>query len=299
MSGTPTGQEPDRVAGHRELIAGLFPQLELAAFEPIGGGWTCHTYRVDGTWIVQLPRSRLAEDRLRLQIDVLSELAREVSAPVPEPELVSLDPVCMGYRSLAGRPSHEAGELGMWPERLGRFLYDLHTVPPELVGMRAASADAVRAAQRAVWGRLREAVEPHLADDRERRAMSSAIEQAFDDDATWRFAPCLTHGDLGPEHVLVSDGGDLSGVIDWEEVAVGDPATDFAWWLHAMPAVGERALAAYGGAPDAGFTERARLAFVLMPLHDLEYGLEAEQPEFVRTGIAGFRDRSGLLARAP
>ena len=42
---------------------------------------------------------------------------------------------------------------------------------------------------------------------------------------------CLTHGDSARAragHRL----GDLSGVIDWEEVGVGDPAMDFAWWLR-------------------------------------------------------------------
>ena len=63
----------------------------------------------------------------------------------------------------------------------------------------------------------------------------------LDDETVWRFAPCVTHGDLGPEHVLVSASGDLSGVLDWEEVGIGDPAWDFAWWVHEMPAVGERA----------------------------------------------------------
>ena len=298
MSGAPTRRDVERVAAHRELVAEVFPQLELAAFEPVGGGWTCDTYRVDDEWIVQLPRSRYAEERMRVQIEVLPELAREVSASLPDLELVCLDPVCMGYRSLAGRPC-DTGDLGLWPERLGRFLYDLHMVPPELVGMRATSSEEVRADRRAGWRRLRDLAEPYMADDREHRAASTAIERVFDDDVAWRFASCLTHGDLGPEHVLVTDGGDLSGVIDWEEVGVGDPAIDFASWLHAMPEIGERALAAYGGSPDTGFTLRARLAFVLMPLHELEHGLETGRAGFVRSGLAGFRDRVRLLGPSP
>ncbi|MGZ8601401.1 MAG: phosphotransferase [Actinomycetota bacterium] len=147
---------------------------------------------------MQLPRSRRAEERLRRQIEVLPELAREVSAAVPEPELVSLDPVCMGYRSLEGRPSDTADDHGTWPERLGRFLYDMHMVPPEFLGMRATSAEAVREARRDEWVRLRDLTQPRLADDGQRRAVSTAIERAFDDDPAWRFAPCVTHGDSAP-----------------------------------------------------------------------------------------------------
>ena len=94
------------------------------------------------------------------------------------------------------------------------------------------------------------------------------------DDATRRYAPCLTHGDIGPEHILVSPDGDLVGVLDWEELAIGDPVADLAWMLHARPADGERVLAAYGGAPDASFRARAAFRFVLMPFHDVVHGLD-------------------------
>ena len=40
----------------------------------------------------------------------------------------------------AGEPFDRAAGDGVWPERLGRFLYDLHLCPPEFVGMRWRSA---------------------------------------------------------------------------------------------------------------------------------------------------------------
>ena len=285
-----------RVEAHRDLVASVFPQLALDEFEPIDGGWTCDTYRVDGSWIVQLPRTPYAEERLRRQIDVLPELAREVSAPIPMPELVSLDPVCMVYEAIEGVPCGAAPGEGVWPERLGRFLYDLHMVPPEFVGMRAASADTVRDTWRSEWVRLRDLAEGHLTGD-DALGASVAIDAVFDDEATWRFAPCVTHGDLSPEHVLLTPSGDLAGVLDWEEVGMGDPAWDFAWWLHESPRVGEHVLAAYGGAPDAGFMTRAALSFALMPLHELEHGVETGRDDMVVSGATRFLGRVQALAR--
>ena len=113
----------------------------------------------------------------------------------------------------------------------------------------------------------------------------------LDDDGLWSFATCLTHGDLGPEHVLVDGAGDLAGVIDWEETAIGDPCSDFAWWLHEMPGPGERALAAYGGVPDHAFRERARFAFALMPWYEVEHGLVSGEPVFLKSGLEGVRRR--------
>ncbi|HVF07543.1 MAG TPA: phosphotransferase [Actinomycetota bacterium] len=282
------------VEDDRDLVARLFPELSLDAFEPVAGGWTCATYLADGSWIVQLPRSPYAEERLRRQIDLLPELAREVSSAVPAPELVSLDPMCMGYRAIEGVRCDAVTADGMWPERLGRFCYDLHMTPPEFLGMRATSAAAVREVRLEEWCRLRDAAEPHLASG-EVGATSSAIDDIFADPTAWSFAPCVTHGDLVPEHVLVSPSGDLAGVLDWEEAGMDDPARDFAWFLHAAPSEGERMLAAYGGAPDAGFLRRAALWFVLMPLHELRHGLESGRAELVASGAHGFVERLGKL----
>lgn len=269
---------------HRELINRLFPDLGVHAFAPIGDGWTFHTYEVNGEWIVQLPRDHNARDRLRELIERLPSLARELSTSIPAPAFVSSDPPAIAYRKLEGVPADRAPD-GLWPERLGRALYDLHSVPPEFVGLRAKTAEQVRAERRTLCARLAEVVRPRLAPDDRGRA--DALIRAFmDDDRLWRFAPCLIHADLAPEHVLVSPAGDLVGILDWEEVEVGDPCMDFAW-LTGEPDLGERALGAYGGPPDATFLERARLVRAFVPWHEVDYGVQTGRERFVTAGIEG------------
>lgn len=273
----------------RALVERLFPDLEVRTCTPIGEGWTSHTFDVNGEWIVQLPRNEYAAGRLRMQATLLPELAREVSALVPVPELVAEDPPAIAYRRLDGAPAAAAID-GLWPERLGRFLYDLHSVLPELVGMRAATPASVRDAERAAWADLRAEIASHVPAV-DLASLDGLLAALLDDDAMWAFAPVLTHGDLGPEHVLVGPRGDLVGVIDWEEAGIGDPVADFAWWLHEMPAVGARALAAYGGASDRRFRERARLRWALMPWHEVHHGITSGHAAFVRSGLDGARAR--------
>jgi aminoglycoside phosphotransferase (APT) family kinase protein len=196
----------------------------------------------------------------------------------------------MGYRKIAGVPFPEVGKAGIWPERLGRFLYDVHMVPPEFVGMRAHPADSIREGRRARLAEWRARIVP-LLDPLERGRAIDLFAAYLDDDENWRFATCLTHGDLGPEHILVTPAGDLAGVIDWGDASVGDPVWDFAWLLRAAPLVGERAVAAYGGEPDQHFRDRARFAFALMPWHEVAHGLATGQPAFVQSGLAGVRAR--------
>ena len=196
---------------HRAFIVERWPELHVDTFVPVEGGWECFTYLLNGEWVFQLPRLPGADERLRKQMTVPPELAREVSSAVPVPAYASIDPVCMGYRLIVGRPISATFD-GIWPERLGRFLYDLHLTPPEFLGMRSRSAEAAR---------------------------------------------------------------------DF----------DLAWILHAWPNIGARVLGAYGGAPDDRFLTRARFAFMLMPWHEVKYGRQSDLPEFVRSGLAGVRDR--------
>ena len=281
----------DEGVAPRTQVEALFEALgPVTSIEPIDEGWTCFTYRVDGEWIAQVPRSGEAAETLRRQIDVLPELAREVSAAVPVPELVSRDPVAFAYRSIEGGPPADAD--GIWPERLGRFLYDLHMVPPEYVGMRARGPEAVRAELAATIDDIRARALP-LLDADERASVDATVSAFLDDDRNWRFAPCLTHNDLVSAHVLVTGTGDLAGVIDWEEVGVGDPAVDFAWILGDQPEAGGRALAAYGGAPDDRFLDRARSLWALAPWHDVLHGLETDDAAAAQRGLAAARDRAG------
>jgi hypothetical protein len=276
---------------HREFVERRWPELGVRTFEPIGGGWDCFTYVVNGEWVFQFPRLPGAVESLTKQIAVLPELAREVSSAIPSPEYVSSDPLCMGYARIDGRPM-TADVDGIWPERLGRFLYDLHMTPPEYVGMRPITASGVRDGLRRKVDAMSVHVLPLLGPG-ERAAAERTIAAFLDDDDNFRFATSLTHGDIGPEHVLITDAGDLAGVIDWGDLGVGDPVSDLAWVLDAMPEVGERVLGAYGGAPDDRFRVRARFRFLLMPWHEVQYGVETDQPRFVESGLAGVRERLG------
>jgi aminoglycoside phosphotransferase (APT) family kinase protein len=198
---------------------------------------------------------------------VLPLLAPRLGVAIPQPELVSVDPVAIAYRKLAGEPCDRA-PAGAWPEHLGRFMRELHAIAPGDLGLAV----------------------PRLS-PAERARADAVIAALVDDDRNWRFELASTHGDLGPEHVLVDPAGGLAAVIDWEDVGAGDPAGDFAWWLHAMPGASERMLAAYGVPSDEQLRTRAACLFAVMPWHDVEHGVETGDPELISAGLTGLRAR--------
>ena len=50
----------------------------------------------------------------------------------------------------------------------------------------------------------------------------------LDADDLWPNFTCFVHGDLYAGHILASKEGEISGLIDWSEGQVSDPAMDFS-----------------------------------------------------------------------
>lgn len=53
-------------------------------------------------------------------------------------------------------------------------------------------------------------------------------EHALEDVALWRFNPCVVHGDLHEDNLLI-DGDSVTALTGWTDLRIGDPADDFAW----------------------------------------------------------------------
>ena len=273
----------------RADVARLVGWLQPKHIEPLPGGWTCETFSVDDAWIVQIGRTSYAANTLRHQARTLPKLALHLGEKIPHPQLVSDGPPAILYKKLAGLPADEA-PAGPWPEQHGALLSRLHAIAPAAIGLETVGTETLRADLREVCTRWL-GVGGALLSAADRARAEQLLFGYLDDDRNWKFLPCPTHGDLGPEHVLVSPNGDLVGVIDWEELRTGDPAIDFAWWLHAKAPIGQRMLAAYGDPGDARFLARARHAWAIMPWDEVEHGVQTRDDAMIARGLEGVRAR--------
>ncbi len=107
--------------------------------------------------------------------------------------------------------------------------------------------------------------------------------------------PVLTHGDLGPDHLLRTDGR-VTGVIDWGDLRLGDPGLDLAWTLHgAPPAFADALAASYGVTP--ALRDRALLWHRLGPWWEVLAGQDFLGPSYVASGLAGVVARLDASSR--
>jgi aminoglycoside phosphotransferase (APT) family kinase protein len=278
-----------RLLLHRDL-----PDFRIDSFVPVTQGWDSAAFEVNGEWIFRFPRRPQVEARLRKEVALLPELASSLPVPVPRPEIVvQNDTFFVGHRKLDGRPLQTAARGPA--EQLGDFLGALHAFP---VARAARLSVPVRDADGAIADTRRFADECErlvvpLLDEEERAIAAAMFEDFFVLTSARAFETVLIHADLGPEHILCRD-DEISGVIDWSDSRVGDPALDFAWLLYGLDAAfAEALLRRYGRSRpiDESLGERALFYHRLGPWHEVLYGLELAGPAYVESGLAAIRSR--------
>ncbi len=253
---------------------------------PIDTGWDSRAWVVEGTWIEREPRRPEVADRLKAETQLLPWLAPLLPVPLPLPHIVATDPLRVRHRLITGDPITQAedGALGDLGDEIGAALLALHHAPVvEAVARGVPDGSMSRRALQDVLDRCRRDVLPLLA-FAEREAGHALLDELG-------AAPfvALVHGDLGPEHMLVRDDS-VSGIIDWTDAHVGDPALDLAWGLHSSAeAFASELLRVY--APDDDTLRRAALWHRLGPWHEVIYGLDEHRPDLVVSGLAGVRAR--------
>ena len=81
--------------------------------------------------------------------------------------------------------------------------------------------------------------------------------------------------------------GAVTGVVDWSDAAIADPAYDFGLLLRDLgPEALDAAVGGYGFDP-AGLRERAAFYARCAVLEDLAYGLESGRDAYVDKSLAG------------
>ncbi len=271
----------------RALVGARFPDLRGQELVRIGAGWDNDMWRV-GPVAFRFPRRALGVDLLSNELRALPALRRAAELPAPYPEITHRgEPSApfphpwFGYPWLAGIPGDRATIVDRRPlaADLGAFLAALHAVDPTTGSVpptpRADMARRTAISQpglRAIAGAF-----PELA-----RAAGEAL-AALPPNAPPEQRVFL-HGDLYSRNLLVDGNGGLAGVIDWGDVAEGDPAVDLSVAWSTLPAAARPAFFAAYGPVDAATRSRARHFAIGHQVMLLAYAIDIEDSGLVAEG---------------
>lgn len=300
-------QEPDAVRVLLRRHAPDLPARQLRLMPHYGWGGESDAWLVDERWIFLLPRTDDSARALAIQVCLLPKLAPRLPLAIPNFRYRVHDDggACRlaGYAMIPVEPLRGEVLAALPPavqaqlaEQLGSFLTALHNAPlqPALdCGVPPPPRELPAHWQR-VYDRVRQCIFRALADD-ERRWVVRRFEAFLDSLRHCTYEQTLCHGDLGSDHILFDPAqGRLTGIYDFGDLCIGDPAGDLAWRREYGEEFFQQVLAVYGRTHDATLAERVTFRMDRVPLIEIGYGLEKGRPDYVAEGRQQLRLRMAV-----
>jgi len=254
-------------------VGGQFPSLRPVAARFLARGWDHDAWLVNESWVFRFPRRREVADGIPAHRAIVDRIAAALPLPAPRVELVGAPDAQFPHaytaqRFVAGEPADgfdldDAQEQAL-AARLGPALAALHAIDP--TGLELAVEGDRNAERRLHATRLANGF---------RACMPASCAARWSDVLDGSLAPPpryegpfrLTHNDLNAEHLLLDrETRALVAILDWNDAALGDPATDFVglWMWRGERAV-RRTLAHYALPWDEAFVARIRFAALCLP----------------------------------
>jgi aminoglycoside phosphotransferase (APT) family kinase protein len=285
---------PD-LAVDEPLVRALLAQFRELAGEPLrrlATGWDNSVWVVAERYAFRIPHREVAIPGVERELAVLPELAPQLPLPVPRPVFVggpaeSYPWPFFGAELLPGEEAGSAelddGQRRVVALELARFLRALHAVEPDEQLPRDPNGREDMA-KRSLLAREELGQLKRLGVWRAPAAAEELLAAA--EDLPPPEAPVVAHGDLHFRHLLV-DGGRASGVIDWGDVCLADPAIDLPLlWSFVAPGQRGAFLDAYGPVTDAQLV-RARVLALQLCATLAHYGRSEGNEPVERAGVDG------------
>ncbi len=286
-------------AKFKQSLLTKYPELKGRRLVYLAEGWDNIAGLLGNEWIFLFPKRIDVELQLQVGQRLLRLLARQLPLPIPQFQFFSDKPgaTFAGYRRLAGQPLAEiellTDQASWWQAQTGKFLSRLHAFSVEQardLGVKSMSWDQEQLPAAAGWREalfnfydtLKAQVFPFLDVELQRWGVEHFV-SFLRNEANFIFEPALLHGDFSKEHILVDPVARcVTGIIDWGDIAIGDPAYDLL----------EELVPFYSGAVDSDFIRRLRFYKDLEPFICLRFGLQHQDLALIDYGLYQLNQKS-------
>lgn len=222
----------------------LIPKASKIAV--LGAGWDNTAFLIDDQWIFRFPRRQIAVGLIEREYCILPKIAPCLPLAIPFPTMRGKPTERFpwpftGYQKLLGTTACHVSltdiERTALARPLAHFLRALHSTP-KTVGescklssnpFTGVNQEKLQAGTRL---NLEQLLELGLLED------TTVFYQLLDSVPRYELSnrTVICHGDCYVRHLLLNDRKELSGVIDWGDVHLGDPAIDLAIAHSLLPA---------------------------------------------------------------
>lgn len=288
---------PDLV---KSCVASQFPELApIETLEQIGEGWDNKVFLINQTIIFRFPHRKVAVELIERENKVLGSIHKRFELQIPNPEYIGKPAEAypypfQGYQKIVGEPGCrvQLSEKEKFNSliKLASFLKTLHSI-------RAKEAFALGAHDpyfdRADKTHMLETLKPRIKKIMDQQIFE--LDKRFLDEVfkkteqlqVPREKDCLIHGDLYCRHLLFNQ-GQLTGVIDWGDLAISAPAVDLAVVHSFYPKAWHQDFLKIYGDVDADSWEYARFLGLRSTLTLMHYGHVVGDEFLIKESKASF-----------
>ncbi len=289
----------------RRLIETQFPQLRPLHVTPFGTGWDNAAFLVNDSMVFRFPRRQVGAECLKGEIQVLQHIADQLPLSIPRPEFVGEPDATFpwpfaGYPLIAGTTACRARLTIAQRERmirpLAEFLAVLHAICEGQISQIGAPPDKwYRLDWRRRTPRTKERLEGLVG-----RGIVQYDESLYEllrigEKMSVPANNALVHGDLYSRHLVVDTDHNLTGIIDWGDVHIGNPAVDLIVAFLLFPAsMHDEFLLCYGAVDDDAWMH-ARIRAVHHTISVLQYAEEIGDDDLLRESLWAIDQLAGAV----
>ncbi len=231
----------ENLSPYIHVLQQAYPDLVVNTVDAISHGQHNTVLDVNDQFIFRFPKYIEGLHTLKQEVTLLKHIQGRISLASPEPRfacLADLSGAFMGYPKIPGEPlwndllnSTSFTTQSNLAKQLGGFLSSLHRLSSitELVTCLTRNDTASQWTE--IFRRIRIKLIPHMRPDAQTRVIKY-FERFLNEPKHFAYKPVLKHGDFGASNILFDRTTNfISGIIDFSNASLGDPAYDFAGLL--------------------------------------------------------------------
>lgn len=223
--------------------------------ELLGEGVSSKAMGVNDEWVFLFPKHETSAERLEILKRILPHLQKKITTKIPVFEFVGRDLSgkfgFVGYPKIKGlrykspnEPTWNEEEFAHALPQLATFINELHAFPVEEAHQYGVKTlDYNKRVIRGIEDFKKCA--PGILDSEVIKFCVNFVEGYFSEPVNLAYTPTLIHRDLHSGNMFFDKEGNLAGVIDFNDLKIGNPDSDLVapyrcfgqkrFWQHFMP----------------------------------------------------------------
>lgn len=282
----------------RKLLSKIhkeFPELKWQKAEHNVQGWDHYVIILDNKWVFRFPRTKHYLVRLENEVSLLRYLRDKVEIAIPQYTHIAKDKSFAGYKLIPGEQLKKKifklvsqKTRHILAKQIADFLYALHKTPIKIANKYSTKKVDTQKMYEDLLLKTNKWVIPRLS-----KRNQVITQEFFKEFKNYLKFPnrVFTHNDLYSSHILLSKNKKyISGIIDFADRRVDDPARDFTeLWDYGNSFVQE-VYKHYKGPKDKDFLKRSKMYYKRIPFWEMISRFEGNRGSF-RTGFKMFKYR--------